>query len=171
MTPKAADVDVPEGYKKVTQAGFYPFFALGEVGLSLEGKVLEVRQVTRTETVVIKGKKQEIEKVKTYFDLELLKEASGDDGSKAHKKVEHQAGTRITLSGGGNLVKAFSDAAWERMGNDADSYPTDGSEPKIEWDVLRNAKVFIRREKDGVMGKKSAYPGNKVTKYTVAFQY
>lgn len=164
------EAEMPKGYEQIGRGKFPPFFELKEVGQNLEAEVVEIRQVKRTEKARVKGKLEEIEKVKMYFDLKLLKNATGADASRQHNKVSYPAGKVVTLSPSGSLVRAFGLAALKKEGRKEDEWPTDGTEPKINWSALHGLKVYIQRKPDGKMSKDSAFPGNKVIQYAVGFQ-
>lgn len=170
-TPEKTTTEVPEGFEKIGKSNLPPFFDLAQEGQTLRGLIKDIRIQKLVEKIRTKQGMQEVDRQKYYFDIELTEEAKGDDASKEHRPVTHQKGELVTLSGSGNLVRSFTLAAMKKSGQDETDYPTDGTEPKIEWEVLKNLEVFIRREADGKMGKKSKFPGNKVKQYTVAFAH
>lgn len=163
-----ATKSVPEGYS--TMQSRTPFFDLAP-GESLNAEIIKVREKSEEKTVKSGkgGKAQKIQVTKMYYDLRLLEESAGNDGSKNHTPVVHGEGDVVTFSGSGDLDRQMHRASLAFAKKDLTKLPTTREEwPEAQWEELAGQKVFIRRDQDGKM-RGGDFAGNKVKQYTVAF--
>lgn len=168
---------MPEGYTVTRGGERYPFFNL-PVGGWLHGTFLAERETKKTKKQKVKEngklKTVEVDVVKHYFDLEIIKSSAGDDGSKQHNPMAPKAGDRITLSASKAIRNGFRDAAYLAGGVDVKAFLKEREKdkdlewPTPNWSLLVGKKVFIVREKDGTV-KKGEFEGNKELKYTIGF--
>lgn len=165
---KTQTAAVPEGYKSLS--GNLPPFVTLEIGQALHGQIFRYRTTTKTEKVKVKGKGvEEIEKTKHYLDLTLVDAGKFNIGTvKKPEMRDFEAGESVTLNLTSGILNPIMRELFAEIGKPADYWPEEGEDfPEVPWASLYGRKMFVRREKDGLV-KKGEFAGNKRNVYTVA---
>lgn len=158
---KAAEANVTsrvddDGYQTLP-GGFPPFIVL-DVDDVIK---FEVQDVTTRETVK-KVKNKSVSKTEIYFRVALEAEAEARERTTKGPRRTFGAGEIVTLNISGTLENRFGRLALEREGKD----PND-KELSANLSVLKGEHFRVKRLKDGVMGKNSAFPGNPVKDFDI----